>query len=298
MGKTQEIASLRQELAEARNREYWAVYRVEQLARRAPVRRQPRHGPFVRFIRRWLLCCLPHEPDEEEWIFSPTSGRPNVRKGKKVELVRARLTASAPANAQGDLIPARHVTFAGTDGSPKSTSSTSTGSLTSGPSSIGAEDTMPSGSPPDSPSSESSGGASEASTSQGTELAREDSQSAKLANVVDVNLLIGKLSLEGTWSPDAIHHSPETALTLLEGCCRASIPQPADSTYSRDLSHSFHPMSPHIPASYPTTPLPQLADPHFFRHLDPACFQDGSWGHGREDDSAFHCYDHSQDELQ
>ncbi|GMH41757.1 hypothetical protein BSKO_09667 [Bryopsis sp. KO-2023] len=128
------------------------------------------------------------------------------------------------------LISAWQVRFAAIDGTTISTSSTSastTGLLTSGSSTIGDKSTVPSGSPADSPSSgsESTGGAvaSEASGSQGSQGSQErrvDSQTAMLANVADVNLLIGKLSLEGTPSPAEFKHSPETALSLLEGCCR------------------------------------------------------------------------------
>ncbi|GMH41762.1 hypothetical protein BSKO_09672 [Bryopsis sp. KO-2023] len=300
MTKSQEIARLQQELNEARNREYWAAYRVEQLVRRAPA--QPRRNAFSRFIHKWVLCCLPYDPEAEAWIFEPSS-RPALKNKKNMELVR--MTASEAADPPEPLIPARRVRFAATDGTPTSTSTTSpptTASSTTGSSITGDESTVPSGGcpvgTPDSPSSVSGSSSGEAAsdTSQGTQERRVDSQTAMLANVVDVNLLIGELSLEGTTGPAGFEHSPETALSLLEGCCRASIPQPADSTYNRDLSHAFNPVSPHTPASYPTTELPQFHDPNFFRCLDPACFQDDTWCHGGEDNGAFHYY--SEDELQ
>ncbi|GMH41767.1 hypothetical protein BSKO_09677 [Bryopsis sp. KO-2023] len=306
MTKSQEIARLWQELNEARNREYWAAYRVDQLVRRAPA--QPRRNAFSRFVHKWILCCLPHDPEAEAWIFEPSS-RPALKNKKNMELVR--MTASEAVDPPEPLIPARRVRFADTHGTPTSTSNISpptTESSTTGLSITGDESTVPSGgcpvgTIPDSPSSvsgSSSGGevGSEASGSQGSQERRVDSQMAMLANVADVNLLISKLSLEGTWSPAELEYSPENALSLLEGCCRASIPQPADSTYNRDLSHSFNPLSPHTPASYPTTNLPQFNDPNFFRRFDPACFQDGTWGHGRGDDFVFGDYDQTEDELQ
>ncbi|GMH41806.1 hypothetical protein BSKO_09716 [Bryopsis sp. KO-2023] len=57
------------------------------------------------------------------------------------------------------------------------------------------------------------------------------------------------------------------------GFWRRSVPQPADSDYRRDLSHNTNPVSLLLPASHPTTRLPQLGDPSFLHHIDPFGFQ-------------------------
>ncbi|GMH45370.1 hypothetical protein BSKO_13327 [Bryopsis sp. KO-2023] len=104
----------------------------------------------------------------------------------------------------------------------------------------------------------------------------QDSETARLANVVDLNQLIGELSLEGMRSevagvaagPGHYEGNPAASLELLQACCRRSMPQPADSDYKSDLSHHTNRVTPHLPASYPTTRLPQLDDPNFYQKME------------------------------
>ncbi|GMH38470.1 hypothetical protein BSKO_06354 [Bryopsis sp. KO-2023] len=187
---------------------------------------------FSGCVRKWLLCCFP-EADSDPWSVEASS---RSAEEKQVHLAPISISVSTGLLSRG----------------PGSPPPTQTVSFTA----TNASSTIPpSPVPPSCPS-----------------FAHSDAE--RISNVVDSIHLIADLMLDGT-RPAAggqPHHEGDLAasLNLLQGCCRRSIPQPADSDYRRDLSHNTDSITRLLPASYPLTRLPQLEDPNFLHHhIDP-----------------------------
>ncbi|GMH41792.1 hypothetical protein BSKO_09702 [Bryopsis sp. KO-2023] len=187
-------------------------------------------------IRKWLLCCFP-QADTDAWSVEESSRSAKEEEKELVQLAPISISVSTGLLTHGPGLPSPTPTVSFT---ATTTSSSST---------------VPSSSvPPSCPSAHS--------------------HADRASNVVDVSHLIADLMLDGTRpaAGGAAHHEGNlvASLELLQGCCRRSIPQPADSDYRRDLSSNTNPITRLLPASYPVHRLPQLEDPNFLHHhIDP-----------------------------
>ncbi|GMH34135.1 hypothetical protein BSKO_01969 [Bryopsis sp. KO-2023] len=158
-------------------------------------------------VRKWLLCCFPHEEESESCIADAESRQGQDK--KEVAMGAISLTASTGllSHGPGFLSPPQTVSLTATDT----------------PSPLGSSDSSSEGS----------------DVSQGAR-AMMDPEADRLANVVDVTHLIADLMLDGTrpaMGGQPYHEGNlETSLHLLQGCSRASIPQPEDFDYRRNLT--------------------------------------------------------------
>ncbi|GMH41800.1 hypothetical protein BSKO_09710 [Bryopsis sp. KO-2023] len=208
---------------------------------------------FSGCVRKWLLCCFP-EADTDPWSVEASS---RSAEDKQVHLAPISISVSTGllSRGPGSPPPTQTVSFTATNASstiPPSTIPPSIVPPSTVPSSTNSSSTIPPlPVPPSCPS-----------------FAHSDAE--RISNVVESVHLIADLMLDGT-RPAAggqPRHEGDlvASLELLQGCCRRSIPQPADSDYRRDLSHNTNPITRLLPASYPIHRLPQLEDPNFLHH--------------------------------
>ncbi|GMH41791.1 hypothetical protein BSKO_09701 [Bryopsis sp. KO-2023] len=199
------------------------------------------HGILAR-ARKVLFCCFDGSDIEPSFELASSS---RASKGEKIagsESILLSVSVGQPPHEPGCLTPPAQVSFTATSSIPSSTLPPSTIPSASRPSIV-------------------------------------DTEAERVGNVVDVHHLVADLMLDGARPTvaGAAHHEGDVgaSLALLEGCCRGSIPQPADSNYQRDLSHFTDPLTHHLPPSYPRTRLPQFDDPDFYLHIDPFQIQSG-----------------------